>query len=137
MRLTNWTVKNCYLYQAQGAYNSGMLDIALYVTSMRHTIYRGYIKFLQSNLEFTKFNLRFRDSLMSNNPLTMARPLDCAPPRREKLGPRELRSCLSSERSPDFLSTAGSRNRDGKITTKTRTQIPPPCTTTDYSNCCW
>ena len=57
-----------------------------------------YHQFLQSNLEFTKFNLRFRDSLMSNNPLTMARPLDCAPPRREKLGPRELRSCLSSER---------------------------------------
>ena len=67
-------------------------------------------------------------SLLSNNPLTMLRLLDWAAPRDEKLGPRELRSCLSSVRSPDFLST-GSRNQDGKITTKTRTQILL-CTTT-------
>ena len=34
--LTDQTLKNCYLYQAQGAYNYGMLGIVFYVTSMPH-----------------------------------------------------------------------------------------------------
>ena len=38
LRLTDRTMKNCYLYQAQGAYSSGTLDIALYVTLMRYAI---------------------------------------------------------------------------------------------------
>ena len=31
LRLTDQTMKNCYLYQAQGTYNSGMLDTVHYV----------------------------------------------------------------------------------------------------------
>ena len=43
LRLTDRTVENCYLYQAQGVYSSCMLDIVLFITSMRHVIYQGYI----------------------------------------------------------------------------------------------
>ena len=34
LQLTRFYRGNCYLYQTQGAYNTGMLDIVFYVTSM-------------------------------------------------------------------------------------------------------
>ena len=40
LQLTDQSMKSRYLYQAQGTYNSGMLDTVLYVISMWHAISR-------------------------------------------------------------------------------------------------
>ena len=72
VRLTRLYRGNCYLYQTQGAYNTGMLDIVFYVTSIRHMLHhfllRNVLKKLLGNAGAWEYEFFLRNYF---NPLCM------------------------------------------------------------------